>query len=103
MTPYKLLNAEKKAAKSPNTFTLPDAEARASLGPGIYAKLGFDPCIENCPCERMWVLVLNKLEGQPYLYEGILKNNPEFIPPEILSCYDLVHFSPEHIFEILRP
>ena len=51
----------------------------------------------------MWVLVLNKLEGRPYLYEGILKNNPEFIPPEILSCYDLVHFSPEHIFEILRP
>ena len=103
MKPYKLTNAEEIAAAFPNTFKLPDAEARASLGPGIYAKLGFEPCIENCPTERMWVLVLNRLEGQPYLYEGILKNDPEFFPPEMLSCYDVVHFSPEHILDILRP
>lgn len=71
---WKLENGEARAKESPNSFEIPDREARRNLVPGMFAKLIF---LQKDSAEGMWVEVKDVLG--PGRYEGVLANNPTLI------------------------
>lgn len=96
MNNWKLVNAETRAKTSPETFEIPDREARESLKPGNIVKLIFE--LQNSTDiagERMWVEIIGKADN---MYIGTLDNDPQFIKD--LAAGDKIDFRPEHITEI---
>jgi uncharacterized protein YegJ (DUF2314 family) len=67
-------------ARAPDTFWIPDKQARDSLQPGDHAKLIFRISVEdgdeNVAVERMWVLVRERTADG---YLGTLDNEPDAI------------------------
>jgi hypothetical protein len=106
---WTLESGEDRHAQYPESFELPAARQRASLGRGDAAKLLFH--IESvCEhgdievlCERMWVVVTDVIA--PY-YIGRLTNQPTAVAqdPGFYLAEDVeVPFLPEHIIQIDRP
>ena len=95
---YSLDSGVDAQAESPETFRIPSANDRGSLGRGDFAKLIFrfsDGKREFV--ERMWVRV--EAVG-PEGYVGTLDNNP-YNTSEIRAG-GRVKVSPEHIIQIQR-
>lgn len=104
---YHLISGVVMNEQFPDTFSIPTADARASVIPTDYVKLAFEVAVDDPESdegiqvlgERMWV----RVEGAygPYLW-GNLSNTPSFGGEEI----DLTHgsevvFLPEHIIDIV--
>jgi hypothetical protein len=95
---YKLDSGVDAQAESPETFRIPSANDRESLGRGDFAKLIFrfsDGSREFV--ERMWVIV--EAVG-PEGYAGILDNNP--YNTDEIRAGGRVKFTPAHIIQIRR-
>lgn len=102
MSHYALMNGEERALAHPDTFFIPSRTDRHTLAPGDWVKLGFVPTDEAHGPERMWLEVSRKLEGGPYLYEGVLGNSPAYFAPSVIKHGDRVLFSPEHVLDFDR-
>ncbi|AJD41666.1 DUF2314 domain-containing protein [Rhizobium sp. SEMIA 4085] len=87
---------------APDTFWIPDREAREALQPGDLAKLIFRISVDDpeapVAVERMWVLVRERIPGG---YFGILDNDPEAIDDneEFWSGIELP-FAARHVINI---
>lgn len=100
---WKLESAEDRHAASPETFSIPSREERATVAPGRMVKLLFlfmnqeqgTPIVD---CERMWVTVLSADRGQ---YAGRLESLPA--SSTALSPGHVVSFGPEHIAAVMIP
>jgi hypothetical protein len=78
----------------PDTFEIPSEEEKASLKPGMGAKLMFE--MRDGWGERMWVDVT---EVRKRYIVGRLANQPVGIPR--LSCGDTVKFKYQHVISIV--
>ena len=106
---WELLSAEERHRESPDTFWIPDRDARESLHPGQAAQLIFEIELESddgtpeIMGERMWVLVRER-QGSHYL--GILLNQPVSFDPadDLYLCKGAeIPFGPEHIIQVDDP
>jgi hypothetical protein len=97
-----LEDGEEYHREAPDTFWIPELEAREGLQPGDLAKLIFRISIDNpeepVSVERMWVLVREIIPGG---YLGILDNDPDAIEEnkEFWSGIELP-FEPRHVINI---
>lgn len=86
----------------PDSFPIPDEQARRSLQLGDFAKLTFlvqteddeDPIVE-----RMWVAV-REIHGDTYF--GLLDNEPEIDENDEFWLGTEVPFGQEHVIEIQK-
>ena len=96
---FQLLNAESQHRRYPDSFWIPDREARKQLKPGDYVKLVFEPSPLNkrrLGGERMWVEVEElRADGK---YRGKLLNEPIVI--DGAHWGDSIGFGPEHVISI---
>lgn len=90
---WNLADAEKRAAASPESFTIPADSVRHTLKHGDLAKLIFEA---NDAGERMWVRVTNTLGDGGYV--GVLMNEPVTI--DQLHYGDGVEFEARHVIEV---
>ena len=103
---WELRSGEKAQAENPQTFMIPDREAREKLKRGDAAKLVFDFEVKTgngaveIRGEKMWVIICEKI-GDFYL--GILENQPAGIDPGFLDRNSEVLFKPENIIDIDSP
>jgi hypothetical protein len=84
----------------PESFPIPDAEARGSLQPGDFAKLIFVIAVEDDEepiTDRMWVVVREAREGA---YLGLLDNEPDIDENDEFWLGTELPFGSEHIIEI---
>ena len=99
-----LESGEERHAANPDTFWIPDLEARRGLYPGCGVKLIFH--IDRpggVDVERMWVVVTQRLDdGARYL--ALLDNTPcsECGPGRLEPDFE-VPFEPRHVINILDP
>ena len=84
-------NAEERHKLSPHTFPIPPIRVRQNAPIGSYVKIIFNDC------ERMWVEVIQRVEGPPLVYVGQLRNVPCDVP---LNYGDGVRFGPENIVDV---
>lgn len=99
---YRLISAEERARKNPQTFRIPTLPKRQALKAQQFAKLLFAvPAGPNQPdAERMWVEVTGFFKTGTFVrYTGKLDNDPGFIPG--LKAGDTITFGPEHVADIL--
>ena len=95
---YTLDSGVDAQAESPETFRIPSANDRASLGRGDFAKLIFRFSDSNREfVERMWVRV--ETVG-PDGYVGILDNNP--CGTGEIRAGGRVKFNSNHVIQIQR-
>ena len=95
---YTLDSGVDAQAESPETFHLPSASDRGSLGRGDFAKLIFRFSDGNREfVERMWVRV--EAVG-PEGYVGILDNNP--YNTDEIRAGGRVKFNSDHVIQIQR-
>jgi hypothetical protein len=95
---YTLDSGVDAQGESPQTFHIPSANDRASLGRGDFAKLIFRFSDGNREfVERMWARVESV---GPEGYVGILDNNP-CGTVEVLAGAR-VKFTPNHVIQIQR-
>lgn len=98
---WQLANAEARAARDPETFSIPSTRERYSLSVGDDAKLIFevlpDPLSGNTG-ERMWVRI--ESVETPGRYVGKLMNHPVVVTS--LSHGAKVVFGAEHVADIDR-
>jgi hypothetical protein len=102
---WSLENGEEYHRRAPETFWIPDRQARESLHPGDLAKLIFKIALDDpddpFAYERMWVIVREKTDGG---YFGMLDNEPDSIAQndEFWLGTELP-FRPEHIINLELP
>lgn len=92
---YRLADGEVRNAAAPRNFFIPPRSERTALRPGDFAKLLFelvDPQLGDPGAERMWVEVLDVVDGQ---YVGALTNLPRAITT--ISVGDRVEFGAEQV------
>src|SRR5438270_1718490 len=95
---YSLDSGVDAQAESPDTFHIPSANDRGSLGRGDFAKLIFRFSDGNREfVERMWVRV--EAVG-PEGYTGILDNDP--YDTREIRAGGRVRFSSDHVIQIHR-
>ena len=107
---WQLRNGEESHQKNPETFWIPDLEARKSLKVGDAAKVILEIECENdegeiiAEGERGYVIV-SEIIGNQYI--GILDFQPACIEKDqddIYLCFGAeIPFSPEHVIDIDRP
>lgn len=98
---WHLESGVKRNRKHPDTFEIPDEEARQAIEPGVFVKLMFetsDILGRRNWSERMWVEVV-AVRGRHIV--GELRDEPLGIPR--LYFGDRVKFKREHIIGILEP
>jgi hypothetical protein len=99
---WSLDDGEEYHRNAPDTFWIPDREAREGLQPGDLAKLIFVISVDDpddpVTVERMWVLVRERIPGG---YLGILDNDPDALEEneEFWSGIE-VPFAPKHVINI---
>jgi uncharacterized protein YegJ (DUF2314 family) len=95
---FKLDSGVEAHAEFPETFDIPSASDRESLGEGDLAKLMFRFSDgERTFVERMWVRVQ---KVGPDGYVGILDNNPD--GTDEIRAGMRVEFAAEHVIQIQR-
>ena len=103
---WQLESAEARAAKWPDSFTLPPRSVREALKPGTPVQLLFEIETElpdgslRRDVERMWVIVAEKVGA---LYIGRLDNMPDSVEHDAhvyLSEGAEVPFGPEHVIAV---
>jgi hypothetical protein len=90
-----------RSEQAPDTFLIPSAEERASLGVGRGVKLLFwiqSADEDVAVCERMWVLITGI--GADGRYVGVLESMPT-TPGGLHKGAELT-FGPEHVADIYR-
>jgi hypothetical protein len=94
---YRLLDGEALNRAHPDTFEIPTAEARKSVRPGNWVKLGFDILnrIDRYGEERMWVSVD---ESNADGYRGTLRSSPYYDVGAAQG--DPIAFAPRHILNV---
>lgn len=100
------MSAEARQAEHPDSFRIPERQARESLAPGDAAKLLFD--IEMLAAgrvidrgvDRMWIIVKRRV-GDNYI--GVLDSDPGLAEGLSLGPGTEVLFGPEHISDIDHP
>ena len=95
---WTLESAVSRSEANPNTFLIPSPGERASIKVGQGAKLVFwIQGEEEFPiCERMWVLVEERLQDGSYV--GRLESTPE-TDARLIPGQRLI-FGPDHVAEI---
>ncbi len=98
MSGYTFVNAEERAAASPDCFHIMPRLVRETLGRKFFAKVIFDygPEQQN---ERMWVEITSCLADGTY--RGELSNQP--IVSDALQLGAPISFGPEHVVDIDTP
>ena len=102
---WTLRSAEERNLASPQTFEIPDLQARRTLRVGDAAQLLFDidtreqGKMVDRGVDRMWVIVKSVTDG----YLGVLDNHPGLAEGLDLAGGDLISFSPLHICAIEHP
>lgn len=94
MDPWKLANVEERADRSPETFWIPPRALRERVQVGDVAKLIFE---EQGSGERMWVEVLDILEGPRF--RGRLLSQAAVVS---VTRGSIVEFGPENIADVGR-
>jgi hypothetical protein len=103
---WELESGEDRRTQYDEKFWLPPREERDALHPGQSVKLLFqiEAVDENgnaeIGVERMWVVVLEKLDG---CYRGVLDNQPVSIEAGHLDEGTELLFRPEHVIDIDQP
>jgi hypothetical protein len=95
---WRLVSGVKQNREHPESFWIPDEEAKQAIEPGVLVKLFFD--MRNGLdgdrwAERMWVEVI---AVKQHHIIGMLKNEPIGIPR--LDLGDMVKFKRDHIIDI---
>ncbi|MES9970526.1 MAG: DUF2314 domain-containing protein [Candidatus Thiodiazotropha sp.] len=96
---YELGNGEDIHREYPDSFWIPEKQARESLVPGKIVKLIFrmeetKGSDEIC-VERMWVKIMKIHQG---FYEGALDNDPA--GSDCVKCGQTVYFKACHVIDI---
>jgi hypothetical protein len=91
----KLVDAEERSRRYPDTFDQPPVIARHNIPVGGLAKLVFT---DGSAAERMWVRVTGVHPGESPAYLGMLVNEPVTING--LDYGDNVGFDPRHVIDI---
>ncbi len=97
MRSWVLENVEDVARRNPRSFFIPSLEERCAQAVGDEVRLHFlltQPAADQPRAERMWVEITDK-RGSPPEFDGILTNQPAFLPD--LALGDPVSFRPENI------
>lgn len=98
---YELDNGEEINREYPDSFWIPEKEAREAIEPGDILKLIFRMEEKNgsdeVSVERMWVEVTNK---QRDFYIGTLDNDPS--GSECVKCGQTVYFQSCHVIAIFE-
>jgi hypothetical protein len=84
----------------PETFDIPDEQARRGLQPGDFAKLIFVIAVEEDEepiTDRMWVVVREVAESG---YFGLLDNEPDIDENDEFWLGTELPFGPEHVIEV---
>jgi uncharacterized protein YegJ (DUF2314 family) len=96
---WHLESGVKRNREHPETFEIPDQEAKQAIEPGVFVKLMFDTSDlwgRRNWSERMWVEVVAIRKRR---IVGVLRNDPHGIPR--LAFGDQVRFKRDHVIDIL--
>ncbi len=99
-----LESGEDRHAAAPDTFWIPDIEARRGLHPGCGVKLIFHIDTPDGPdVERMWVVITRRIDDGA-CYIGTLDSTPcsERGPGRLEPGFE-VPFEPRHVIDIYDP
>ncbi len=90
---WDLASGVQRHREYPETFEIPDEEAKQAIEPGVVVKLVFE--MNDGWSERMWVEVV---AVKPRQIIGALRNHPVGIPR--LDWGDRVRFKRDHIIDL---
>lgn len=94
---YRLITAHEYSCISGNQCEAQDEE----IVPGSLIKIGFISIPSSYPkaLEKMWVRVVSRFGSEVV---GVLDNDPEIIPKNVLHCGSQVSFRTEHVLAVFR-
>ena len=95
---WALIDGVERNRATPATFHIPDAQTRAGVGVGSWAKIGYRQGADG-QGERFWVQVCARTEGGGYL--GRVDNDTHY--DHGLRYNDVVAFGPEHVLNTEIP